>query len=130
MAILLIFLFFLTCNRNYLGEAKKKVVLSHYEDYFIIINKVDNEKIKKWHNYFVRNPNYLKEICQNFFSIPQESNFEFKFFAYDSLNERYLMRYFAFKPNPIDIAGWQVIFIFDKKGKLEKVYVSEVPLEK
>lgn len=130
MKIFLTFLLFLSCGLDYLKEAKRKVVLSYYEDYFVVINNLNNEKIKKWHNYFNKNPNYLKEICQKFFTIPKESDFGFKFFAYDSLNKRYLMRYFAFKPEPIDIAGWQVIFIFNSKGDLDKVYVSEVPLEK
>ncbi|MCS7249547.1 MAG: hypothetical protein N2323_05120 [candidate division WOR-3 bacterium] len=129
MKIFLIFLF-LSCGLDYLKEAKRKAVLSYYEDYFVVVNKIDNKRIKKWHNYFTKNPNSLKELCRKFFSIPKESNFDFKFFAYDSLNKRYLIRYFAFKPNPIDIAGWQVIFIFNEKGNLDKVYVSEVPLEK
>lgn len=130
MKIFLIFLLFFACSKNYLKEAKRKAVLNYYEDYSVFINNVNNKKIKRWHNYFIRNPNYLKELCQKFFLFPKESNFEFKFFAYDSLNKRYLLRYFAFKPNPIDIAGWQVIFLFDEKGNLDKVYISEVPLEK
>ncbi|MEO0086693.1 MAG: hypothetical protein ABIK77_00230 [candidate division WOR-3 bacterium] len=130
MRIFLILLFFFTCSVNYLKEAERKVVLNGYEDNFIVINEIKNEKIKKWHCYFIKNLNYLKQLCEKFFSIPEESNFEFKFFAYDSLNKKYLMRYFAFKPNPIDIAGWQVIFIFNARGDLDKVYISEVPLEK
>jgi hypothetical protein len=130
MEYLLIFLFLLNCSFNYIREVKKKIVLAPYNNYFVIVNKVDNKKIEKWHNYLEKNKEGLKKLAQKFFPVPEECEFQFKFFAYDSLNEDYLIRYFAFKPQPTDIAGWHFIFILDKNGRLKKVFLSEVPLEK
>jgi len=130
MKYFLIFLFLLNCSFNYLKEVEKKIVLAPYNDYFVVVNKVDNKKIEKWHNYFEKNKKELKKLAKKYFPVPEESNFQFKFFAYDSLKGDYLIRYFAFKPNPIDIAGWHFIFILDKNGRLKKAFLSEVPLEK
>lgn len=129
MKYFLLFLSLLSCS-NYLKVIEKKIVLNSYNDYFVIVNKIDNKRIKKWYNYFEKNKEGLKNLVPKKFPIPKESEFQFKFFAVDSLNKRYLIRYFAFQPDPIDIAGWQMIFIFKKNGKLEKIFLSEVPLEK
>ncbi len=117
-----------------LSGAEKKLVKGTYDDFFFVSYDGGEFKkdVDKWRKEIERDKFFIKRLAKKFFLIPEESEFEFKFVGRDTVNKYIFLRYFAPLLNPTGtIAGWQVLFIFREGDKVcDKIYVSEVPLEK
>jgi len=76
------------------------------------------------------NEQILRQLVRTHISVKSPLEFHFSYAGYDSLNNRIILRYFAPNPQPEEIAGWQVQFVYRLPSyRLELAYVSAVPLE-
>ena len=83
-----------------------------------------------WRREIEDEPEFLRRVCEQHFSVPESTGFRFMYVGEDSAARRVVLRYFGFAPKPFVIAGWQVQFVFDEKSRrLKAVYAAEVPLE-
>lgn len=61
-------------------------------------------------------------------SLPQPIKYNYT--GYDSINQHIIIRYYASNPQSRIIVGWQAQLVYQLPSLvLEKIYVSEVPLE-
>jgi hypothetical protein len=86
--------------------------------------------VAAWRQEIEAEPEFLRRVCGQYFSVPDSTEFRFMYVGEDSAGRRVILRYFGFAPKPFIIAGWQAQFVFDKVNRrLDAVHVAEVPLE-
>ena len=86
--------------------------------------------VEGWRQEIEAEPEFLRRICGQYFSVPESTEFRFMYVGEDSSARRVILRYFGFAPKPFIIAGWQVQFVFDEQSRrLKALYAAEVPLE-
>ena len=86
--------------------------------------------VKPWRREIEDNPEVMRGIAEKYYSIPMESGFGYMYVGADSVSHRVVLRYFAYDPHPVIMAGWQIMFVFDRGAKkLVNVCTTEVPLE-
>ncbi len=130
-----IFILFTACllRTGILRDAEKKTDKGWYENFFLVTDDGGEaaKEVRKWRREIEKEKDFIKRLAQKYFPIPEDSEFEFKFVGRDTTKGYLFIRYFTPLPDPKGtIAGWQVLFLFKEKEKtLEKILVSEVPLE-
>ncbi|MGB9742638.1 MAG: hypothetical protein ACP5JB_00385 [candidate division WOR-3 bacterium] len=73
---------------------------------------------------------WLRQLVRQHYAVKSPLEFSFSYAGIDSLNRRLIIRYFAPNPNPDEIAGWQVQFVYRlPRLILECIYIWAVPLE-
>ena len=83
-----------------------------------------------WREEIEDEPGFLRTIGEKYFSIPRASSFGLMYSGEDTAHRTVILRYFAYDPKPVIMAGWQIQFVFDRaSGRLQQVYACEVPLE-
>lgn len=108
------------------------VVVGHYPDYIEILygNRRFESLISRLRSDAEANEQILRNIVRRHIELKSPLEFSFKYAAIDTSAGVLLLRYFAPHPEPILIAGWQAQLVYRlPSGRLEKVYVEEVPLE-
>ncbi len=76
------------------------------------------------------NEQILRKVVRQHIDLKSPLEFSFKYSAIDTSTNILLLRYFAPHPQPVLIAGWQAQLVYSlPHGRLERVYVEEVPLE-
>jgi hypothetical protein len=77
-----------------------------------------------------KNHDLLPKITRLHYHVPETLVYEFKFAAFDSLMNNFILRYFARVYDHPTIAGYQIQFVFNAdSGELLCVFTSEVALE-
>jgi hypothetical protein len=72
----------------------------------------------------------LRRLVREHIEVKDPLEFRFMYTGHDSLSREVVLRFFARKPVPTDIAGWQVMLVYSEPSLvLLRVCVSEVPLE-
>jgi hypothetical protein len=86
--------------------------------------------VRPWREEVDEHPELLRGVAEKYFSLPEPLEFHYMYIGEDSVAHRVLLRYFAYDPHPVIMAGWQVQLVFDAGTKrLLEVYTTEVPLE-
>jgi len=86
--------------------------------------------VKDWRAELEAEPGFMRQVAEKYFALPEPSPFHFMYVGEDSVQGRVLLRYFAYDPHPVIMAGWQILFVFDRQSRrLAEVFTSEVPLE-
>ncbi len=74
--------------------------------------------------------NYLPGIVRQHFAAKTDLRFEYKMALWDRDRHYLVLRYYAPIPTDSIIAGYQIFFVGDdRRVRLVKIFVSEVPLE-
>ncbi len=109
------------------------VVTSRYPAYLEILDEETTlaKRVSVWRADVERHEGVLRKLVRERFDaykIPLE--FKYMYTGLDRTSNIAVLRYFAFHPHPVEIAGWEVFLAYRlSDGRLAKVYVSEVPLE-
>jgi hypothetical protein len=86
--------------------------------------------VRGWRDELESDPGIMSRAAGKFFVLPDSCPFHYMYVAEDSAQGKVLLRYFAYDPKPVIMAGWQLLFVFDRRARrLDRVYASEVPLE-
>jgi hypothetical protein len=87
-------------------------------------------RVHYWRDRIEDDPEFLPRIAEKFYYIPGNVRFHFTYVGEDRSRDAVVLRYFAYAPKPVIIAGWQVQFVFDgSTRRLREVLTTEVPLE-
>lgn len=115
------------------GPAPLPVETGHYPAYLEIMDG-DSPLTRRslaWRTDIESNEKVLRQLVRERFDlgkVPLE--FRYMYTGLDSAANVAVVRYFAFQPNPIEIAGWEVFLVYLlPRGRLVRAYVAEVPLE-
>ncbi len=77
-----------------------------------------------------RHEGLLRTLVRERFEADVPLEFHFMYAGYDSTNRRLILRYFAYNPVPIEIAGWQVQLVYSLPAtRLCAAFVEALPLE-
>lgn len=104
---------------KYRGTA---IFLRDGAQYKNIIDRIRDEIEKDSH--------LFPEITRHHYDIPELLVYRFKFAAIDTVEDNFILRYFARIYNHPILAGYQIQFVFDTESlRLVHIYTKEVGLE-
>ena len=134
--LMVVLLMAAACAQSIVGRLRANdyalIQEGHYSGSVLIRNgDVRIEKlVAPWRAALEDEPELLRGAGAKYFSIPPAVPFHYMYVAEDSAAHRLILRYFAYEPKPMVIAGWQLQFVFDERsGKLVGGYAQELPLE-
>ncbi len=133
----LILLLCFACNtgsqiRSFILSSNQAVQIDRYPYYFRLMS--EDEIKKKGITHLIKDGEkhrfllHLELETKLGISLPQPIKYNYT--GYDSINQRIIIRYYASNPQSRIIAGWQAQLVYQLPSlALEKIYISEVPLE-
>lgn len=133
----LILLLCFACNtgsqiRSFILSSNQAVQIDRYPYYFRLMS--EDEIKKKGITHLIKdgekNRFHLQHALETKLGISLPQSIKYNYTGYDSVNQRIIIRYYASHPQPHIIAGWQAQLVYQFPSLvLEKIYISEVPLE-
>jgi hypothetical protein len=89
-------------------------------------------RARPWADDAERHENVMRTLVRERYDVKSALEFRYKYTALDSARNLFVLRWFARSGAPEEkrgIAGWEVLLLYTRRGRLAEAWVNEVPLE-